>query len=108
MNLKITVAATNKLKEKFSGRPGYLKLKYDIDGCGCAVNGVAVLWLESERFENEHKLETNSIPVYVEKSKEVFFDEQMTIDYSESAGCYQLKSPNEYLNPRMSYFDKTI
>lgn len=108
MNLKITEAAANKLHEKISGKHGYLKLKYDIDGCGCAVNGVAALWLESERHEYERELSTSAIPVYIEKSKEVFFDEAMTLDYKEASGCFQLKSPNEYLNPRMSYFDKTI
>jgi uncharacterized protein YqkB len=108
MKLKITEAAANKLNEKISGKQGYLKLKYDIDGCGCAVNGIAALWLESECHENESELSTSGIPVYIEKSKEVFFDEEMTLDYKEASGCFQLKSPNEYLNPRMSYFDKTI
>jgi uncharacterized protein YqkB len=107
MKIKITDAAAKKLQEKISGKPGRLKLKYDIDGCGCAVNGVAALWLESDRNESEIEIETSSIPIYMEKSKQVFFDEEMTIDYKETAGCFQLKSPNEYLNPRMSYFDKT-
>ena len=44
---------------------------------------------------------------FIEKSKEVFFDEEMTLDYSAAAGCFQLKSPNEYLNRRMSFYDKT-
>lgn len=108
MKLKITEAATKKLEQKISGKTGYLKLKYDLDGCGCGVNGVAALWLESEQDGNEREIETNSIPVYIERPKEVFFDEEMTIDYSETAGCFQLKSPNEYLNPRMSFFDKLL
>lgn len=107
MKMTITEMAEKKLHEKMTGKPGFLKLKYDIDGCGCAVSGVAALWLEDEREENETEVETNGIPIYIQTSKKVFFDEQMTIDYSEGAGCYQLKSANEYLNPRMSYFDKT-
>src|SRR5574342_1229540 len=107
MKMKITQTAADKLKEKISGKEGYLKLKYDIDGCGCAVNGVAALWLESEQEQNEIEIETNGLPVLIEKAKEVFFDEQMTLDYSAAAGCFQLKSSSEYLNPRMSFFDKT-
>lgn len=106
MRLKITEAASNKLNEKMSGKQGYLKLKYDIDGCGCAVNGVAALWFENEKNVEEHQIETGGIPIYIEKAKEVFFDEEMTLDYKESNGCFQLKSPNEYLNPRMSFYDK--
>lgn len=107
MNITITEAAAKRLHEKMENQSGYLKLKYDIDGCGCAVNGVAALWLESARQENEVEIVTESIPIYVETSKQVFFAEQMTIDYSGTTGCFQLKSPNEYLNPRMSYFDKS-
>lgn len=107
MKMKITETAAGKLEEKISGNEGYLKLKYDIDGCGCAVNGVAVLWLESVLDQSETEIKTNAIPVFIEKSKEVFFDEEMTLDYSAAAGCFQLKSPSEYLNPRMSFYDKT-
>jgi uncharacterized protein YqkB len=106
MKLKITEEASNKLSEKISGEQGYVKLKYDIDGCGCAVNGVAALWFESEKNEEEQQIETGGIPIYIEKAKEVFFDEEMTLDYKASNGCFQLKSPNEYLNPRMSFYDK--
>ncbi|ESU30469.1 hypothetical protein G3A_21955 [Bacillus sp. 17376] len=108
MKIKITEAASNKLQEKVSGKQGYIKLKYDIEGCGCAVSGVAALWFESERFEEENKIETGGIPIYMEKAKEVFFAEEMTIDYKDTAGCFQLKSPNEYLNPRMSFHDKRM
>lgn len=106
MKIKITDTAAQQLHAKIAGQRGYLKLKYDIDGCGCAVNGVAALWLETDWNENEIEIETSSIPIYMEKSKQVFFDEEMTIDYNATAGCFQLKSPNEYLNPRMSYFNK--
>lgn len=106
MKLKITEAASNKLSEKTSGKQGYIKLKYDIDGCGCAVNGVAALWFESEKDVEEYQIEAGGIPIYIEKSKEVFFAEEMTLDYKDSNGCFQLKSPNEYLNPRMSFYDK--
>lgn len=107
MKITITEAAAGKLEEKVSGKQGYIKLKYDIDGCGCAVNGVAALWLESELDDTEMEISTNGLKMYIERSKEVFFAEEMTIDFSKTSGCYQLKSPNEYLNPRMSFFDKT-
>lgn len=107
MKITITESAAAKLEEKIAGKQGYVKLKYDIDGCGCAVNGVAALWLESELDETEMEISTNGTKMYIEKSKEVFFADEMTVDYSRTSGCYQLKSPNEYLNPRMSFFDKT-
>ena len=107
MNIMITELAEEKLTKLTIGKSGHLKLKYDIDGCGCGVNGVSALWFVNELEDDDKEVSTNTGRIYIEKSKEVFFDEKMTIDFSEKANCFQLKSPNEYLNPRMSFYDRT-
>ncbi|WP_174734230.1 iron-sulfur cluster biosynthesis family protein [Mesobacillus harenae] len=108
MQITITESAVNKLEKKTAGKTGYLKLKYDTEGCGCVVSGVSALWLVNELENGDFEIETNFGPIYIEKSKEVFFEDQMTIDYTDSANCFQLKSPNQYINPRMSFSDKTM
>ncbi len=107
MNITITELAAEKINKLTTGKNGYLKLIYDIDGCGCGVNGVAALWFVNELEENDQEVKSNSGSIYIEKSQEVFFDEKLTIDFSEKANCFQLKSPNEYLNPRMNFYDRT-
>ncbi|GLB58090.1 iron-sulfur cluster biosynthesis family protein [Cytobacillus sp. NCCP-133] len=107
MEITVTEKAAEKLSERTAGKDGFLKLKYDIDGCGCVVSGVAALWLVDELDEDDREIKINAGSIYVEKSKEVFLDETLTIGFSEKANCFQLKSPNQYLNPRMSFFDKT-
>ncbi|MBS2770146.1 iron-sulfur cluster biosynthesis family protein [Anoxybacillus rupiensis] len=82
-----------------------LKLKYDTDGCGCAVNGVPTLWLVDRADKDDIVVETNFVPVLLEKSRLVFYDETMTIDVVKGSGCFQLKSPNQILNPRMSLLE---
>ncbi|WNS74123.1 iron-sulfur cluster biosynthesis family protein [Bacillus sp. DTU_2020_1000418_1_SI_GHA_SEK_038] len=107
MDIAITEAAARKIKERIAGKNGYLKLKYDTDGCGCVVSGVTALWLVNELDSDDREIKTDIGSIYTEKSKEVFLDENLKIDFSEKANCFQLKTPNEYLNPRMSFFDKT-
>lgn len=107
MQITITEAAEKKIHERIAGKIGYLKLKYDTEDCGCVVSGVAALWLVSELTAEDIEIKTNDQPVYAEKSKLIFFEETMTIDFLETANCFQLKSPNKYLNPRMSLLDKT-
>ncbi|MED3561721.1 iron-sulfur cluster biosynthesis family protein [Bacillus xiapuensis] len=106
MKIEITAAAAEKINSRTEGQAGYLKLKYDTDGCGCAVNGVAALWFVSELENTDIKIETNVIPVYIEKAKAVFFDEEMKIDFSNESNCFQLKSPQQILNGRMSLIIK--
>ena len=107
MYITITELAAEKINKLTTGKNGYIKLIYDIDGCGCGVNGVAALLFVGELEENDQEINTNEDNIYIEKSQEVFFDEKMTIDFSEKANSFQLKSPNEYLNPRMSFYDRT-
>lgn len=108
MDIEITETAAGKIKEKMAGKTGYLKLKYDTDGCGCVVSGVTALWLVNDLDEDDREIKTAVGSMYIEKSKEVFLDENLKIDFSVKANCFQLKSPNQYLNPRMSFYDKTI
>ncbi|AGK54789.1 iron-sulfur cluster biosynthesis family protein [Bacillus sp. 1NLA3E] len=107
MKITISEAAGKKISEKTSGKNGYLKLVYDIDGCGCAVNGVPVLWFVAEVEADDVEVKTNDRSIYVEKDKQIFFDETMQVDFSPSSNTFQLKSTSQYLNPRMSLLDQT-
>ncbi len=103
MNITITEAATNKMNDRLSGHKGYVKLKYETEGCGCVVSGVPTLWVVSELDKvDDIIIETNHIPIVVEKSKVVFLDEELKIDYNDAYNAFQLKSPSQILNGRMS------
>jgi uncharacterized protein YqkB len=106
LEINITAEAAKKINERIEGQEGYLKLKYDTDGCGCAVNGVVALWFVPDLDADDIAIETNDRTVYAEKSKMVFFDEQMKIDFSSSTNCFQLKSPQQILNGYMSLIIK--
>ncbi|MBM4762198.1 iron-sulfur cluster biosynthesis family protein [Bacillus sp. B15-48] len=107
MYITITENAEKKLIERTAGKNGVFKIKYDTENC-CAVNGIAVLWFVEGPDEMDEVTETNSLTVYIEKTKKIFFDEEMTIDYVENRGCFQLKSRNQYFNPCMTLIDKTV
>lgn len=108
MEITLTDAAARKIEEKTGQNQGFLKLKYDTEGCGCVVSGVTALWLVKELDQDDEEIQTNAGSIYVEKSKVVFLAEKLTIDFSESTNTFQLKSPNEYLNPRMSFYNKVV
>ncbi|WP_243386425.1 iron-sulfur cluster biosynthesis family protein [Bacillus kexueae] len=103
MNIIFTERAKEKMQENIQKHPNrFLKLKYDTEGCGCVVSGVTALWFVEELDWDDERIETNFVPIYVEKSKKVFLDEEMKIDFQESANTYMLISPGQILNPRMS------
>ncbi|WP_080629180.1 MULTISPECIES: iron-sulfur cluster biosynthesis family protein [Anoxybacillus] len=104
MNVTLTKRAIEHLRRVQGNK--HVKLIYDTDGCGCAVNGVPVLLLIDELDEHDVAIETNDVPIWMEKHQLIFFDDQMTLDVVDGAGCFQLKSPNQILNPRMSLVER--
>ena len=98
MEITITDEAAAKIKEKTEGMKGYLKLKYNTDGCGCAVNGVVELWFVSEIEKDDVAIDTNEWPVFLEKAKTLYFDEKMKIHFSKDVNSFQLISPQQILN----------
>ena len=108
MNITFTDRAAEKIQMRLAEKSGkQLKLKYDTDGCGCVVSGVSALWIVSEKEEGDIEIQTNFQSILMEKTKQVFFDEEMTVDFVEKANCFMLKSPGQILNPRMSLVDQS-
>ncbi len=104
MNIELTNQATKKIQDKIENKQGHLKLKYDTEGCGCVVSGIPTLWFINHPVEGEDiMIETNSYPILVEKSKMVFLDEDLKIDFSSQSNTFQLKSPGQIINGRMNF-----
>lgn len=107
MQVTFTKEAIEQLTPKLNeNSERLLKLKYDTEGCGCVMSGVTALWLVEELDQGDIKLNTNHVPLLVEKTKMVFLDEELTISYNETAKSFMLKSPSQILNPRMSLLVK--
>lgn len=70
------------------------------------MSGVPAIWLADELTGQCEAIEINGLPLYIQTSQKVFFDEEMTIDYNEKAKTLVLKSPAEMLSPRMSILVK--
>ncbi|MBM7646195.1 uncharacterized protein YqkB [Scopulibacillus daqui] len=100
---------TNKAKEIIKGKlkentaSGFLKLIYDTVGCGCVNDGVIHLAYVSEIEPDDIRVDTNEWPVYIQAQFEIYYNEEMTIDYLDKYQCFQLKSPNQIMNPRMKW-----
>ena len=101
MRIRMTEAAKEALAAK---NVNVLRLVYDTENC-CAVNGVPMLWSVDRPENDDEQVETNGPVVYLEKGKEVFFEENMVLDYKADTGCFQLKSDSQFYNPCMSLSD---
>ncbi|MDQ0254402.1 uncharacterized protein YqkB [Evansella vedderi] len=106
MNIRLTESAQHVLNTRSSKiEDNILFIKYDTEGCGCVVSGVSKL-LEIEAIDEKLELVETSPCTYkvaYEKQYEWAYDENLIIDFNSASNTFMLKSPNQILNPRMSF-----
>jgi len=105
ITIQFTPAAADQLANDRRIRPDdtALKLSYDIDRCGCAVNGIARLVPvpRTELEEGEALAATTPVTVMYETRQEVFFEDKLILDYLPDKGNYVLKSRHQFYNPTL-------
>ncbi|GER68237.1 hypothetical protein BpJC7_23780 [Weizmannia acidilactici] len=97
--ISITDAAIAYLEGEAPQKEAVLRLLYDSEGCGCGTDGVPVLMLtDKDHLEkSEQMMETNGMPVAIEKSDLIYFGGDLTIDYAPESNTFVLKSSDEIL-----------
>ncbi|MFD1850556.1 iron-sulfur cluster biosynthesis family protein [Oceanobacillus bengalensis] len=97
MQLTITSKAEEKLIELNNKQFNYLQLWYDIEDCGCGVNGVPTIRLTNKKETYDKNVAGASFPTIVSEQQAVFFAENMKLDYINHS--FRLSSTSEMLNP---------
>ncbi|MEJ8305515.1 iron-sulfur cluster biosynthesis family protein [Saccharibacillus sacchari] len=85
ISFRMTVSpdAQTLLDQKFQGRPGYLRIAYDNEGCGCSLSGAIALWLVDETTPSDLTLASDSpITFIMNKNDSVYLDQNLFITIS--------------------------
>ncbi|OPH47181.1 hypothetical protein BC351_11800 [Paenibacillus ferrarius] len=106
MNITFTETAIDRITPLLAGDDAVLNLVFDTEDCGCSVNGVPTLWIVSKANEEKLVAETNRFTLTYKAKDEIFFEENMTIDFHEKNKSYILKSNNQIYNASMSLINK--
>ncbi|MGX9931042.1 iron-sulfur cluster biosynthesis family protein [Virgibacillus salarius] len=96
IELNISKKAKDKLAELEKQHDPYLLFWYDIEGCGCGVNGIPTLRFTDQQKTNYQQIKNKDFTVYVENQQAIFFAKKMRLDYNK--GMFRLSSPEGILN----------
>ncbi len=99
-------AALAEIATRYGPEARIWKLVSDSEGCGCAMNGVAALWLIEEPEQGDLQAESNGVEVWYEKRHEVFFDERMRVSYDPSKRAFKLASDGQIYSNRLRLEDR--
>lgn len=103
MEVTITKSAAEELNKKIGDQKGYLKIQYETNRLYSGSGVFTLLYVSSIDETKDVLFETTYRPVLLEKSQMIHFDDDLTIDYSDSDNSFQLRSPQQIINGRMSF-----
>ncbi|MDF2718670.1 MAG: iron-sulfur cluster biosynthesis protein, partial [Paenibacillus sp.] len=108
MNVHFTEEAAAHIRARHftHSAAGAIKLAYDTDGCGCAVNGVAALWIVDSPEEDDQLASSNLFTVFYDPRQELFFEDKLTVDRKPEQQSLILKSSQQTYNPSMRLIDR--
>lgn len=106
MNIQLTPQAEQKLKDKLGDKPGTIRLIYDTEGCGCAVNGVPGLRIVDEPTVDDITVDTGSpVPFIVKRQQEIFFEDKMKLDADPGVYAFRLDSSGQSYGTNIQIID---
>ena len=109
MEITVTESAHNEIQDQLAKYElQALKLVYDNEGCGCAVNGVAQLWMIPAVTATAALPEATGSAfqiVYAQKDL-IYFEEHLILDYRAAGRAFVLKSANQTYNNSMDLIAK--
>lgn len=106
MQIQVSSSAVNRLRNQYEEKP-IIKIAYDIEGCGCAVDGVVQLWQVSELEPDDHIAYDEAATIIYDRRQEVFFEDLIRMDYQEEQLAFSLRSDNQIYHPSLRIIDKT-
>lgn len=100
--------AIEAVRERFGSEPVVMKLFFDMDGCGCAVDGVTALWVIDEPEAGDVRAEGGSdgIEMWYYQPHEIFWDKELRITYNPERRTFKLSSDGQTYSNRLSVSDR--
>ncbi|GAA3406866.1 iron-sulfur cluster biosynthesis family protein [Paenibacillus hodogayensis] len=107
MYIEFTDSAAEWIRSRFftANASGAIRLAYDTEGCGCAVNGVAALWLVASPVEDDQLARTNWFTVFYDPRQQLFFEDKLVVDRKADQQALVLKSSQQTYNASMRVID---
>jgi uncharacterized protein YqkB len=103
MFIQLNSLTTARLNENLGERPGYFKLFFDTEGCGC--NGVIVIQIISEPNATDIEVQQEPFTFFVDRQQESLFDEQMRLEADENYPSFRLSSDSSLLGSNIRIKD---
>lgn len=106
MHIKIDELASRKLGTALGERPGYFKVFYDTEGCGC--EGINVLLLVDAPLHTDLDVPSDQFHFIVDQQHQIFYNEQLYLEGDPEFPTFKLFSDNSSYGTRVQIRDLRV
>jgi uncharacterized protein YqkB len=106
MRLTLTDQAAEILRLRQADRPGAIRLVYDTEGCGCAVDGVPMLWMTDAPEAGDTSIAERPLQVWMDPRQTIFFEDEVRLDYRDATRSFRLQSDSQIYNSLLQVVDR--
>jgi uncharacterized protein YqkB len=92
-----------KLQKSLGDRPGYFKLFYDVEDCGC--NGVLVIRIVKEPYHTDLPIEAGPFAFFADAKQESLFDAEMRLEADPAYPSFKLVSDSSIISSNIKIVD---
>lgn len=103
MNVHMDPSTEKKLNEYMGARPGYFKLFYDTEDCGC--NGVLTLQIIDQPLDTDIKVEADAFELFVDRQQQSLFDHTMKIIADPNYPSFTVRSDSSLFSSNVRIRD---
>lgn len=92
-----------KLSESLEGLPGYFKLFYDTEDCGC--NGVLAIRILEQPLETDITVPVGSFSFLIDRAQESLFDDTMRLEADPAYPSFKVSSDSALFSTNVRITD---
>ncbi|MEK5643422.1 MULTISPECIES: iron-sulfur cluster biosynthesis family protein [Paenibacillus] len=90
MNILMDSYPEEKLAQSLAGRPGFFKLFYDTEDCGC--NGVLAIEILEQPLDTDIKVTVEKFTFLVDRQQESLFDNVLKLEADRAYPSFKVSS----------------
>lgn len=103
MKITFDKLTEERLLNHLGDRPGYLKLFYDVEDCGC--NGMVVIRIVDEPYRTDIHVEAAPFAFLIDLQQESLFDQEMRLTAEPNYPSFKLSSDSSVFSSNLRVKD---
>ncbi|WP_223066286.1 iron-sulfur cluster biosynthesis family protein [Paenibacillus caui] len=105
MKITLDQAAAATLSRRLGDADGEVRLVFDMEGCGCGINGIPALQIVDRHCRDDVKIDSDAFSFWIHQGHAIFFEEELMLKGEPPLDSFRLSSPSQIYKSNIKLSD---